>query len=880
MPNTLPPCVCAFALLLATVPGATGQPASGDASAAREATTGIGMKLVYIRPGKFIMGSPPGEPGREAQEVQHEVELTKGFYLGTCEVTVGQFRQFVTETKYQTDGERDGRGAYGINEAGKIEQMQPTFTWKSPGFEQADDHPVVNVSWNDARAFCRWLSQKEKKAYRLPTEAEWEYACRAGTRTAYTHGDDPEGLVGVGNGADTAARARYPGWSIGIKANDGHVFTAPVGRFQPNAYGLSDMHGNVWEWCEDWYEPNSYPKEKQVDPTGPATGKAKVQRGGGWSSDAKRLRSAARVGRDASAYRGCYLGFRVVLEQESGTQSQEPESPKKLPAGLRVMSGGHSWSTENSAPLCQAAGITGHLKLNKQGLHSGRIEDLTPLLEKGEIDVYVWQHNSTGPDFPKFLPTLVDLGPKHNPNFRVIMQMPWLTNDGRKDVKSPEEYEKTDLAEYQTELEKSRKQQEAYIDEVNAKAGKRVVFLVPLGDGMLEVRKLIVAGKFPGITKVNFRETPGDRGSLLQGDIMPHQGLLGMRLGTYMHFAALYRMSPEGLKFPGKEGDGLTDAQREVLQKLAWDMVSKYPYAGIAKFDAPNPIVDAKSRFGLDVKTDRLIMTHADKPLGEYVWADQRILRPYFANLHGPGGTKVTRNHPPVPGTDAADHDTMHPGLWLGFGDISGVDFWRNRGRVRQVKFLAPPTTADERITFATESDLLNPDGKRMGGMVNRYTIARRPAGWRLVWDATFTATEQDLVFGDQEEMGFGARVASECTEKTGGAVVNSHGAKTAKATWGKPAAWCDYSGTKGSRRVGVTLMPGPKNFRESWWHNRDYGVFVANPFGRAAMGQGARSAVTVKKGESLRLVFGAVLHDGTDYDPANEYQHFLEAVR
>ena len=109
----------------------------------KQVTNSVGMKLVYIPPGKFSMGSPENEPGREAQEIQHEVELTKGFYLGAHEVTVGQFKQFVTDTKYQTDGERDGKGAYGINEAGKIEEMHARFTWKSPGFEQTDDHPVV-----------------------------------------------------------------------------------------------------------------------------------------------------------------------------------------------------------------------------------------------------------------------------------------------------------------------------------------------------------------------------------------------------------------------------------------------------------------------------------------------------------------------------------------------------------------------------------------------------------------------------------------------------------------------------------------------------------------------------------------------------------------
>ena len=288
--------------------------AEQDAASPKEFKNSVGMKLVFITPGKFTMGSPESEPGREAQETPHEVELTKGFYMGAHEVTVGQFKQFVADTKHQTDGERDGKGAYGANEAGKIEEMHPKFTWKTPGFEQTDDHPVVDVSWQDAKAFCKWLSEKEKKSYRMATEAEWEYACRAGTKTAYVHGADPEGLAAMGNGADATARAKFPGWSIGIKGKDGRLFTAPVGQFKPNSFGLHDMHGNVWEWCEDWYVPNSYSKEKQIDPTGPATGKAKVQRGGGWSSDAKRLRSAARVGRDLVAYRGCYQGFRVVLD--------------------------------------------------------------------------------------------------------------------------------------------------------------------------------------------------------------------------------------------------------------------------------------------------------------------------------------------------------------------------------------------------------------------------------------------------------------------------------------------------------------------------------------------------------------------------------------
>jgi sulfatase modifying factor 1 len=273
------------------------EPKQGD-----EIKNSLGMRLVYIPPGKFTMGSPESEKGRESQETQHEVELTKGFYLGMHEVTVGQFRQFVRDAKYQTDGQRDGKGGWGVNKAGSIE-MNGKYTWKSPGFKQTDDHPVVLVSWTDAQAFCRWLSEKEKKQYRLPSEAEWEYACRAGTKTAYAYGNDPQDLTLFGNFGDRPS----------AKPRDGYHRTAPVGQFKRNKFGLYDMHGNVWEWCEDRYVPNSYTAEKQSNPAGPTSGTARVQRGGGWSSSAHRCRSAARIGRHLSSYRGGYLGFRIAL---------------------------------------------------------------------------------------------------------------------------------------------------------------------------------------------------------------------------------------------------------------------------------------------------------------------------------------------------------------------------------------------------------------------------------------------------------------------------------------------------------------------------------------------------------------------------------------
>lgn len=372
----------------------------------------VGMTLRFVPPGTFTMGSPVSEIGREAQETPHEVELTRGFYLGAHEVTLGQFKQFVAETKFHTDGERDGKGGYGIDESGKIERMHAKFTWKSPGFEQTDNHPVVNVSWTDAKAFCNWLSARESKSYRLPSEAEWEYACRAGTKTAYSHGDAAEGLADVGNGADGSARAKFPEWSKGIKAMDGHVFAAPVGRYKPNALGLHDMHGNVWEWCEDWYVPNSYPRDKQVNPTGPVSGNARVQRGGGWSSDTNRLRSAARIGRDPSAYRGCYLGFRVVLEQADEKSTREP---------LRIQPQGNGWSDSpvRLRAFAKAAGWPTGIYDAASATIDGKPGPVTaPGCRNGKKKPF--RECKTLKSRLEIAEEIAEFGFKHNPSFKVL----------------------------------------------------------------------------------------------------------------------------------------------------------------------------------------------------------------------------------------------------------------------------------------------------------------------------------------------------------------------------------------------------------------------------------------------------------------------------
>ena len=199
--------------------------------------------------------------------------------MGAYAVTLGQFRQFVEATHYATDGERNdaissppnssrqGPGGYGYNaETGKLdEDRNPKHNWRNVGFPQTDDHPVTNVSWNDAIKFCEWLSDKEHKTYRLPTEAEWEYACRAGTTTRFWSGDNPESLVKIANSYDKSTERIQPEWAkFALKGDDGFEFTAPVGSFRPNAFGLYDMHGNVWQWVSDFYSPDTMPSRRST----------------------------------------------------------------------------------------------------------------------------------------------------------------------------------------------------------------------------------------------------------------------------------------------------------------------------------------------------------------------------------------------------------------------------------------------------------------------------------------------------------------------------------------------------------------------------------------------------------------------------------------
>ena len=238
-----------------------------------------------------------GDFGKETVPVH--TESVKGFEMCATEVTVGQFRIFVEETGYKTEAER-GDYAWVVSRGEWVQKSDAN--WKNPYLRQSDNHPVVCVSWNDVVEFCTWLRKKTGQATGLPTDAEWEYACRAGTETTYYTGNDESDLDRAGwywrNSGDSHLSGDY-----GLeKLNENNCGTHPVGMKPPNAWGLYDMTGNVWEWCQDRVDKDYYTSKPSEN---------RVFRGGGWYEQAVYLRTAYRHWRRPShSYWG--LGFRVV----------------------------------------------------------------------------------------------------------------------------------------------------------------------------------------------------------------------------------------------------------------------------------------------------------------------------------------------------------------------------------------------------------------------------------------------------------------------------------------------------------------------------------------------------------------------------------------
>ena len=269
--------------------------------------------MVIVPAGRFTMGSPPREPERGNHEgPQRAVAVNGAFAIGRHEVTRAQFAAFSRETP--AGGQGPGCVVW-IAAAADFKRNETLRDGRAPGYPQGDDHPAVCVSWDEARAYAEWLSRKTGKRYRLLSEAEWEYAARAGTLTSRPWGDDPANACRQANLADETfvhdvrrSQKWYEGWHA---CRDGYAYTAPVGRLEPNAFGLHDMIGNAWEWVEDcWNESHA----GAPDDSGPRrTGDCarRVYRGGGWRSYPQFGRSAQRS-RAEPGLQHALIGFRVA----------------------------------------------------------------------------------------------------------------------------------------------------------------------------------------------------------------------------------------------------------------------------------------------------------------------------------------------------------------------------------------------------------------------------------------------------------------------------------------------------------------------------------------------------------------------------------------
>jgi len=272
----------------------------------------IEPEMVVIPRGGFMMGSPETEGDRTSYEdPPHEVTISWPFALSRHEITVGQFRQFVQNVGYRTTAEKSNKGCFLWNADKKEFRQLREHHWDNPGFQQNDDHPVVCVSWEDAQAYVAWLSDRSGKPYRLPSEAEWEYAARAGTTTARFYPEDQQCKYANGLGQEGKA-ITGPDWTL-AECTDDYVYTAPVGRFKSNQLGLSDMLGNVVEWTQDCWHDNYQ--------GAPGDGSAwvekgdcnrRVVRGGSGFDNPQGLRSAGRgrLNTDEASY---LLGFRIAM---------------------------------------------------------------------------------------------------------------------------------------------------------------------------------------------------------------------------------------------------------------------------------------------------------------------------------------------------------------------------------------------------------------------------------------------------------------------------------------------------------------------------------------------------------------------------------------
>ena len=290
-------------------------------------------------------------------------------------------------------------------------------------------------------------------------------------------------------------------------------------------------------------------------------------------------------------------------------------------------------------------------------------------------------------------------------------------------------------------------------------------------------------------------------------------------------------------------------------------------------------------RIAFEPQVDALRIRVDDQPVATYVYRDPQILRPYFKDVCAPGGIQVTRHHPPREGVDLVDHPTMHPGVWLAFGDLGGADFWRNKATVEHDGFVETPHVEADMGTFAVRNRYMAGE-TAVCEETCTYTFLVRREGYLILWDSAFQSRQAGLYFGDQEEMGLGVRVATPIMVKSQqnqgrpGRILSEHGRRNEKGTWGEQAAWCDYSGWVGDAFAGIMVMTDQAACR---WHTRDYGLMVANPFGQSVFKKGPAKKTALPSGQPFHLRFGILIHASRSedsFDPAVAHRDYLKVTR
>lgn len=292
--------------------------------------------------------------------------------------------------------------------------------------------------------------------------------------------------------------------------------------------------------------------------------------------------------------------------------------------------------------------------------------------------------------------------------------------------------------------------------------------------------------------------------------------------------------------------------------------------------------------FAFHQRDGEMDVTLDDQILATYVWKDTEITRPYFKNVHTPDGIQVTRNHPPQP-ADFQDHKTYHPGIWWGFGDIDGNDYWRMEAEIIGGNFIASPTAGKEQASFGVKNLFLKSGSldEVFLEQVCHYTFFRHPQGVLLIAESVFLREEGGYWLGDQEEMGLAFRVNSQLAtaRNPDSKILNANGISNLKIIRTTQSDWVDYSGPIAEKYAGLMLMSDPQNFRKPWWHAVDTGLLVANAFGRNELnGRGKlRQSWWVPKGEPFRLRYGIYIHSHPNEESLDRlatYQNFLKALK